>query len=143
MSVATLDTHQVVKSLRAVGFSEEQAEAVTQVVRDSQNLDLTTLATKTDLADVMATMATKTELAEVKAELKTDIAQLRSEVAEVKANMATKTELAELKSNMATKTELAELKANMAETKVEIIKWVVAMAFAQAGLAVALLRFMR
>jgi hypothetical protein len=54
MSVTGLNTYEVVKTLRAAGFSEEQAEAVTRVVRNSPNLDLSSLATKTDLAEVVA-----------------------------------------------------------------------------------------
>jgi hypothetical protein len=40
------------KNLKAAGFSNEQAEAVTEVVRDAQNIDLSNLATKTDLIPV-------------------------------------------------------------------------------------------
>jgi hypothetical protein len=76
MSVTALDTHEVVKTLKAAGFSEEQAEAVTRIVRDSQNVDLSGLATKGDLS----------------------------------------------------------------EAKVEIIKWVIGIGFAQAGFVIAMLR---
>ncbi len=97
MTVIALDTHAVVKELKAAGFTDEQAEAVTRVVRQAQNIDLSNLATKTDLAG----LATKTDL----------------------AGLATKTELA----GLATKTELAGLatKTELAETKAEILKWMV------------------
>lgn len=69
-----LDTLEVVKGLKAAGFTDEQAEAVTRVVRDAQSVDLSTLATKTDLQDVKADLqlglaAAKTDLAETKAEI--------------------------------------------------------------------------
>jgi hypothetical protein len=107
MSVTALDTHQAVKALKLVGFSEEQAEAVTKVVRDSQNIDFSSLATKADLA-------------ELRLETKADLAELRLE----------------------TKAEFAKVRTEISETKSEIIKWVVGMGFAQAGLMMALLRFM-
>jgi hypothetical protein len=94
MSVTVLDTHEVVKTLTAAGFTEQQAEAVTRIVRDSQNLDLSHLATKSDLAEL------RTELR-------------------------------------------AEFKTALAETKVDLIKWGIGIAFAQAGFAVAALRFIR
>ena len=49
MPIGPLDTHEVVKELKAAGFSDEQAEAVTRVVRKAQDLDLSSLATKDDL----------------------------------------------------------------------------------------------
>ncbi len=54
MTLAALDTHAIVKDLRAAGFNEEQAEAVTRVVRQAQDMDLSALATKTDLAETKA-----------------------------------------------------------------------------------------
>jgi hypothetical protein len=49
MTLIAMDTFEVVKELKAAGFTEEQAEAVTRVVRNAQEIDLSTLATKTDL----------------------------------------------------------------------------------------------
>jgi hypothetical protein len=54
MTVATIDTHEVVKELKAAGFTEGQAEAVTKVVREAQSIDLSNLATKVDLAETKA-----------------------------------------------------------------------------------------
>ena len=69
--ISTLDTHEVVKELKAAGFTEDQAEAVTRVVRRGQEIDLSDLATKQDLT------ALETSL---KAELRAAIAELRSEL---------------------------------------------------------------
>lgn len=55
-----LDTHEVVKDLKAAGFTDEQAEAVTRAVRKAQEVDLSNLVTKTDL---------QVGLAETKAEI--------------------------------------------------------------------------
>ncbi len=50
--ISTLDTHELVKDLKASGFTDAQAEAVTRAVRLAQDLDLSHAATKTDLAEV-------------------------------------------------------------------------------------------
>ncbi|HTV44425.1 MAG TPA: hypothetical protein VMF05_03835 [Stellaceae bacterium] len=50
--ISTLDTHELVKDLKASGFTDEQAEAVTRAVRRAQDLDVSNLATKTDLAEL-------------------------------------------------------------------------------------------
>jgi hypothetical protein len=63
MVVTALDTHELVKRLTSVRFSGEQAEALTAAVRQSQDTDLSNLATKADLA------ALKVEMAEGKAEI--------------------------------------------------------------------------
>lgn len=76
MTITALDTHQTVKDLTAVGFTDAQAEALTQALRHVQQIDLSDLATKTDIADVRRDMATKTDLAEV-----------RREMAEIKAEL--------------------------------------------------------
>ncbi len=49
MMTITFDTHEFVKRLKAAGMPEEQAEVVTDAIRDSRNLDLSHLATKQDL----------------------------------------------------------------------------------------------
>ena len=61
--ISTLDTHELVKDLKASGFTDEQAEAVTRAVRLAQDLDVSNLATKTDIADL------RREIAEVELRL--------------------------------------------------------------------------
>jgi len=98
MTPIGMDTHEVVKELLAAGFTEGQAEAVTRLVYRAQDIDLSSLATKADLA------ATKTEL-------QADLAATKTEL---QAGLA------------ATKTELhAGLQVSLAETKAEILKWMV------------------
>jgi anti-sigma28 factor (negative regulator of flagellin synthesis) len=69
MTITSIDTHQTVKDLTAAGFTDTQAEALTQALRQVQQIDLSDLATKADIADVRREMVTKAELAELKAEL--------------------------------------------------------------------------
>ena len=49
MSMTALDTHQVVKRLRSVGFTDDQAEAVTAVLVEAHDASLADVATKADL----------------------------------------------------------------------------------------------
>ena len=50
MSVMTIDTYEVVKDLRSAGFTDEQAEALARTMRKAQDLGLSRLATKADVA---------------------------------------------------------------------------------------------
>ena len=68
MTEIPFDTMAAVRRLRDSGMSEEQAEAITQTVRDG----------------VTGGVATKADLAELKSELKTDIAKLETELKWIK-----------------------------------------------------------
>ena len=70
MMSAGFDTLEIEKRLKGAGFDDAQAEAITGVLREAREADLSRLATKDDLALV------KDELARVKDELKNDIAHL-------------------------------------------------------------------
>ena len=67
MAAAGLDTHRIVKRLRDAGASEQLAETVTDVLRETRELDLSGLATKADL-DALR-LGTKADLAEVRREI--------------------------------------------------------------------------
>ena len=77
-----LDTLEVAKDLRAAGFTDAQAEALTRAVRKAQNLDISTLATKADLQAEIASV--KTELI---AEIKAVRSDLQIEIAGIKTDM--------------------------------------------------------
>jgi hypothetical protein len=66
-----LDTHELVKQLTAAGFTDPQAEALTAALRKAQDIDLSNLATKADLAALA--VATKADLAAGLAETKAEI----------------------------------------------------------------------
>ena len=67
MTITSIDTHQTVKDLTAAGFTDAQAEALTSALRQAQNIDLSSFATKSDLSREIAEV--RREIAEVKAEL--------------------------------------------------------------------------
>ena len=69
MTITVLDTHQTVKNLTAAGFTDAQAEVLTDALRQGQQIDLSDLATKADVADVRREMATKVDLIDVRREM--------------------------------------------------------------------------
>ena len=98
MASATFDTLHAAKALTAAGFEAQQAEAITDTIREAFT---GSVATKADIAGLEAAVATdiaavkaelKADIAAVKAELKADIAEVRAEIsdlrAEVKADIA-------------------------------------------------------
>ena len=46
MALTTLDRHALVKDLKAAGFTDDQADAVTRAVKQAREIDLSDLATK-------------------------------------------------------------------------------------------------
>ncbi len=50
MNAVPFDTHAAVKQLVAAGFTDVQAETLTGIVREAQEIDLSSLAVKADLA---------------------------------------------------------------------------------------------
>ena len=109
MPTATFDTLHAAKALTAAGFEAEQAEAITDTIRDAFT---ESVATKADIAEL------KADMAELKAELKADMAELKAELkadmAELKAEL--KADMAELETRLTT--DMAGLKVNMAGLKV-------------------------
>ncbi|MGH6912692.1 MAG: hypothetical protein ACREH3_03175 [Geminicoccales bacterium] len=98
MASVTLDTHKIVKRLKDAGFNDLQAETVTDILAETRATDLGEVANKTDVTTI------------------------RSEMAAIRSEMATKADLAQL------------------ETK--IIKWLVPLLLGQTGLIVALIKLL-
>ena len=76
MASATFDTLHAAKALTAAGFEVQQAEAITDTIREAFT---ESVATKADIAGLEA--AVTADIAEVKAEVKADIAEVRAEIA--------------------------------------------------------------
>ena len=90
------------RSLEAAGFGQEQAEAITNAVRDAVT---ESAATKADLTEVKTEL--KAEFAEVRAEFKAEIAEVRAEF---------KAEIAEVKA------EIGRLDAKITDVKADIAR---------------------
>ena len=108
--MAMFDTHRAVKKLTGAGFSEDQAEALIDAVRDEQEA----LATKADLLHVRTDL--REEISALRTELKEDIAVLRAEskedIAVLRAEL--KEDIAVLRAdNNAIRTEMQALELRM------------------------------
>ncbi len=69
----------MVRRLKASGLSEDQAEALTEALRDGHEADLASLATKVDLRETE--VALKTDLRETEGRLDAKIADLSHRLA--------------------------------------------------------------
>jgi hypothetical protein len=98
INATTFDTHEFVKRLKGVGFSEEQAETLTDLQKTTISNTLEQAKHDYELDD----MATKRDLKELEVALKRDIKEI------------------ELK-----------IEVKIAETKADLIRWVVAVGLLQ------------
>lgn len=116
MNAIPFDTHRVVKRLQQAGFSEPQAETVTDVLREARDTSMADIATKADLMEV------RTELKAETAAVKADVEQLRITLrAEMQAGFSA-------------------LRADMAKGQADTLKWIFGMVVVQGGVVFALLR---
>jgi len=76
--VVNLDTLKIARRLKEAGLDERQAETITDVLRESRELDFSLLATKADLAELRN--ATKAELAELRSDMDLRLTSLQAEI---------------------------------------------------------------
>lgn len=146
MNVLAFDTHRVVKRLMEAGFSDTQAETVTDVLRESRELDVGQLATKADLTNEIALLKTelKGEIDALRAELKGEIdalrAELRGEIDAFRAELKGEIDTFRAEFRGDIDTLRAELKSGTDKVKVDILKWVVPLLIGQVALYVAIVK---
>src|SRR5437660_3464972 len=78
MVSAGFDTLEISKRLKGAGFDDAQAEAITGVLRESREADLSRLATKDDLARVKDDLAR--DIAHLAATLRVEMEVLRRDL---------------------------------------------------------------
>jgi predicted TIM-barrel enzyme len=61
-TISALDTLGMSRRLQEAGFSEAQAEAVTEIIRDARSADLATLASKVQIEKLEAIVAARLEI---------------------------------------------------------------------------------
>ena len=115
-----LDTHEIARELTAAGIEPSHADAITNAVRraaehDASGIDPNAVATKSDLAPLV----TKDEL---------------------KAALAALVTRDELKAALAPLVTRDELNASLAALELRLVKWMIGVVFAGAGLVIAALR---
>jgi hypothetical protein len=76
MATLTMDTHRIVKRLKDAGFTDSQAETVTDILAETRAGDLAEVATKSDIAALRA--ATEADIAPLAT--KTDVAELETKI---------------------------------------------------------------
>ena len=106
MTALTFDTHDFVKKLKGAGFSEEQAEVLTDLQKATSQNTLEQARHDYELDD----LATKRDLKELENNLKKDIEILR-----------------------------LETKRDIAESKADLIRWVVGVGLLQITIIAALM----
>jgi len=112
MATVTFDTLKFVETLKEAGVPEPQAKAFSTAVQESH--EAADLATKTDLRHEMKEL----EIG------------LRHEIGDLRKDMDTRLE----------KTT-SVLQQKMSDMKFELLKWLIGLAVAQAGLIIGLLKF--
>ena len=112
MATVTFDTLKFVKTLKEAGISEPQAEAFSTAVRESH--EAADLATKGDIADL------RHEMKEMETGLRHEIGDVRHEISDLRKDMDVK----------------------LVNLKFELLKWIIGLAIAQAGLIIGLLKFL-
>jgi DNA gyrase/topoisomerase IV subunit A len=113
MAILTFDTHEFVRKLKGVGFSEEQAEVIT----DLQKTTVTNTLEQAKHDHELDNLATKRDLKELELRLESRIKETELKIELVKA----------------------ELKRDIAETKAELIRWVVGVGLLQITIIAGLL----
>ncbi|HIJ84135.1 MAG: DUF1640 protein [Magnetococcales bacterium] len=77
MTAITFDTHEYIKELKAVGFTEEQAEVQAKTLSSIFKTNLDELATRRDLKELE--LATRSDLRQLELKLEAKIAESKAE----------------------------------------------------------------
>ena len=122
------DTHAVARSLTAADFTPAQADALTDALRSAaeQGDHVTSDQFKTGQAEMRA------EVAEVRAEIANLDTRLSKQIAEVR------TEVANL--DMRLSTQIAEVRTEISNLETRLIRWTVGTIIATATLTVGVVR---
>ena len=85
MTAAAFDTDRSIDSLTASGMPEAQAQALTALLKQFRDMDLSSLATKSDVAETRADLLhdivdTRSDLGQTKADLLRGFAETKSEI---------------------------------------------------------------
>jgi galactitol-specific phosphotransferase system IIC component len=130
VATLTFDKLAYVDRLKAAGMGEREARALAEGLDQALREEV---ATKSDLASVKTDLAA--DIAAVRTGLSTEITAVRTGLSAEIAAVTT-----ELSADIAA--VRTELSADIAAVKHDMLRWMVGMAFAQAGLTVALIRLL-
>ena len=129
MNAHPLDTYKLVKKLRGVGFSEEQAGAVTDALLETRQFDLSEIATKADIQTLAST--TRADIQALASTTRADIQALKADIQALEA--AAKADNRTLEATMS---------ARIAESQRAMVQWAVGLFLAQLACVAGLLKFL-
>src|SRR5260363_2398 len=122
----TFDTHKFVCKLKGAGFNDQQAEALTDAVQESQ---------------ASLNVATKQDVVDVRRDMEQGFADVRREIGDLRKDMDAKfagvdAKFAGLEQRFDSKLDRAVsgLRQEMSDMKFVLIKWIVGLGLAQTGL---------
>lgn len=147
MTAIAFDTYALVRRLKASCLSEDQAEAITGVLKDGREADLAQLATKADLRETTA--ALRSDLRETEVALRTDLREglstLKADLRETEGRLDTKiTDLSQKVTDLSHRLDLG-LAAGRADMKLLEQRMTVklgALVAAGIGIIIAAFRYM-
>jgi hypothetical protein len=131
-----IDTLKLFDTLKK-SFTEEQAHLLSHtiaIVRDETAEEV--LATKKDIKELEA--ITQQEIRRLEFKIAETSSNLELKIAETSSNLELK--IAETSSNLELK--IAEVKTQIAQSKAEILKWMVGFLLAQTGIIAALVKLL-
>ncbi|WP_288582710.1 coiled-coil domain-containing protein [uncultured Methylobacterium sp.] len=136
MTAVAFDTYALVRRLKASGLSEDQAEAITGVLRDGRESDLASLATKADMQETAAAL---------RADLREDISALKTDLRETEDRLDAKiSDLSHTLADLSHRVDLG-LAAGRADLKLLEQRMVVklgTLAAAGVGILIAAIRYL-
>jgi hypothetical protein len=115
---ATIDTLRLAKRFKDARLTDEQAELLAEVLRETQEAGLAQLVGKVDLDQLRLTLRADLERTEL---------MLRADLDKAAAALRAGLE----KAKLALRRDLAALEARIAEAKFDLLKWVVPLLAAQ------------
>ena len=128
MSAIPFDTLKLANQLKAVGFTDNQAETIVEIQREASNETLHHAIHDFHLDDI----ATKMALSEVDAALRRDIkemdAALRRDIKDMETRLQHQIELLR-----------ADTGRQIAETKADLTRWIIGAGFLQTSLIIGVL----
>ena len=142
-----LDTYKLVQKLKGAGFSEEQAGAVTDALREAREFDLSELASKADIRALEA--STKADIRALQAEVKVELQALQGDIRALEAATradiqalqgATKADIRALQGDI--RTLDATMNGRIAESQRVMVQWAIGLFLAQLACVAGLLKFL-
>ena len=129
MHYRTFDTHKYIKSLQETGFNEKQAEMLIKSLLESRDFELSTLATREQVAKVEAKLgkeisAIREQVAKVEVKLDKEISATRDQITKVESKLEKKIDRVESKLEKQIIQVKSDLQKEIDSVKYDLLKWI-------------------